>query len=154
MCNFSFVSTDILMLGSILTITSNINLHVWLGIAMWKINEHACLGSIKLVGHIWSWMNMFSQYNTRRGSSLEFIALASGYDHVDKTCFVRHSIIIFPQVNATTCMVNKLLIPVKKKPLTLRDAYMLHQTRYHWFRYWLVTWSAPSHYLNQSRNNC
>ena len=20
---------------------------------------------------------------------------------------------------------------------------------YHWFRYWLVTWSAPSHYLNQ-----
>ena len=24
--------------------------------------------------------------------------------------------------------------------------------RHHWFRYWLVTWPAPSHYLNQCWN--
>ena len=29
------------------------------------------------------------------------------------------------------------------------DAYMLQQTNRHWFRQWLVAWSAPSHYLNQ-----
>ena len=39
--------------------------------------------------------------------------------------------------------------------LTLRpsDAYsMLQQTCHHWFKYWLVAWSAPSHYLNQFWN--
>ena len=29
------------------------------------------------------------------------------------------------------------------------DAYMRRQSNHHWFRLWLVAWSAPSHYLNQ-----
>ena len=29
------------------------------------------------------------------------------------------------------------------------NAYMLRWTNQHWFRLWLVAWSAPSHYLNQ-----
>ena len=29
------------------------------------------------------------------------------------------------------------------------DPYMLQQTNQHWFRQWLVAWSATSHYLNQ-----
>ena len=29
------------------------------------------------------------------------------------------------------------------------DAYMRQLTHHHWFRYWLVAWPAPSHYLNQ-----
>ena len=29
------------------------------------------------------------------------------------------------------------------------DAYMHRQSSHHWFRKWLVAWSAPSHYLNQ-----
>ena len=32
------------------------------------------------------------------------------------------------------------------------DAYMRQQTNRHWFRYWLVAWPAPSHYLNQCWN--
>ena len=32
------------------------------------------------------------------------------------------------------------------------DAYMRQQTNQHWLRYWLVAWSAPSHYLNQCWN--
>ena len=32
------------------------------------------------------------------------------------------------------------------------DAYMRHLTSHHWFRTWLVAWSAPSHYLNQFWN--
>ena len=30
------------------------------------------------------------------------------------------------------------------------DAYMLQWTNHHWFRLWLVVWTAPSHYLKQS----
>ena len=33
--------------------------------------------------------------------------------------------------------------------MTLSDAYMRPSTSHHWFRYWLVAWPAPSHYLNQ-----
>ena len=29
------------------------------------------------------------------------------------------------------------------------DAYMRQWNNHHWFRWWLVAWSAPSHYLNQ-----
>ena len=31
-------------------------------------------------------------------------------------------------------------------------AYMRRQTNHHWFRWWLVAWTAPSHYLNQCWN--
>ena len=36
------------------------------------------------------------------------------------------------------------------------DAYMRQQIYHHWFRYWLVAWTAQSHYLNQCLNiiNC
>ena len=30
-----------------------------------------------------------------------------------------------------------------------RDAYMRQLYNHHWFRQWLVAWSAPSHYLNR-----
>ena len=29
------------------------------------------------------------------------------------------------------------------------DAYMRRWSNHHWFRQWLVAWSAPNHYLNQ-----
>ena len=32
--------------------------------------------------------------------------------------------------------------------LRLCDPYMRQQINYHWFRQWLVTWQAPSYYLN------
>ena len=32
------------------------------------------------------------------------------------------------------------------------DAYMRQYTYHYWFRWWLVAWSAPSHYLNQCWN--
>ena len=32
------------------------------------------------------------------------------------------------------------------------DAYMRQLTNHHWFRWWLVTWPAPNHYLNQCWN--
>ena len=32
------------------------------------------------------------------------------------------------------------------------DAYMCQKTNHHGFRQWLVTWLAPSHYLNQCWN--
>ena len=32
------------------------------------------------------------------------------------------------------------------------DAYMRRKTNNHWFRQWLVAWTAPSHYLNQCWN--
>ena len=31
-------------------------------------------------------------------------------------------------------------------------AYMRRYTNHHWFRWWLVTWTAPSHYLNHCWN--
>ena len=36
------------------------------------------------------------------------------------------------------------------------DAYMREWTNHHWFRLWLIAWSAPSHYLNPWWNivNC
>ena len=37
----------------------------------------------------------------------------------------------------------------KVNSLRPSDAYMRHYTNHHWFRQWLVAWSAPSHYLNQ-----
>ena len=33
--------------------------------------------------------------------------------------------------------------------LRMSDVYMHQGTYHHWFRWWLVTWLAPSHYLNQ-----
>ena len=36
--------------------------------------------------------------------------------------------------------------------LNLSDAYMRRESYHHWFRYWLVAWSVPSHYLNQCWN--
>ena len=32
------------------------------------------------------------------------------------------------------------------------DTYMRQRCNHHWFRQWLVAWSAPSHYLNQCSN--
>ena len=32
------------------------------------------------------------------------------------------------------------------------DAYMRRKSNHHWFRWWLVAWSAPNHYLNQCWN--
>ena len=32
------------------------------------------------------------------------------------------------------------------------DAYMPRWTSHHWFKSWLVAWTAPSHYLNQCWN--
>ena len=32
------------------------------------------------------------------------------------------------------------------------DAYKRQKTNNHWFRQWLVAWSAPNHYLNQRYN--
>ena len=32
------------------------------------------------------------------------------------------------------------------------DAYMRRWSNHHWFREWLVAWSAPSHYLNRCWN--
>ena len=32
------------------------------------------------------------------------------------------------------------------------DAYMSQWTNHHWFIYWLVAWTAPSHHLNQCWN--
>ena len=32
------------------------------------------------------------------------------------------------------------------------DAYMRRESNHHWFRLWLVAWTAPSHYLNQCWN--
>ena len=32
------------------------------------------------------------------------------------------------------------------------DAYVRRYKYQHWFRYWLVAWTAPSHYLNQCWN--
>ena len=32
------------------------------------------------------------------------------------------------------------------------DAYMRRYSNQHWFRKWLVAWTAPSHYLNQCWN--
>ena len=31
------------------------------------------------------------------------------------------------------------------------DTYMRQLSNHYWFRYWLVAWSVPSHYLNQCR---
>ena len=35
------------------------------------------------------------------------------------------------------------------KSLRPSDTYMRQWSHHHWFRWWLVAWSAPSHYLNQ-----
>ena len=43
----------------------------------------------------------------------------------------------------TWCRVNSL------RP---SDAYMRRKTNHHWFRLWLVAWTAPSHYMNQCWN--
>ena len=49
---------------------------------------------------------------------------------------------IVPSVNHS--MVNSL---------GLSDAYMRQLTYHHWFRQWLVAWTAPSHYMNQCWND-
>ena len=41
-------------------------------------------------------------------------------------------------------------IPYNK--LKLSDAYMRWQFNHHWYRNWLVAWSAPSHYQKQCWN--
>ena len=40
----------------------------------------------------------------------------------------------------------------RPKPLRPSDAYMHKKSNRHWFRQWLVTRPAPSHYLNQCWN--
>ena len=47
---------------------------------------------------------------------------------------------------------NELLSKWFLNSLRPSDAYMRQYTNHHWFREWLVAWSAPSHYLNQSWN--
>ena len=42
-----------------------------------------------------------------------------------------------------------LLLWCEFKSLRPSDAYMHEQFYHHWFRQWLVAWSAPSHYLKQ-----
>ena len=42
--------------------------------------------------------------------------------------------------------------PQNVNSLRASDAYMCRIFHHHWFRWWLVTWSAPSHYLNQCWN--
>ena len=41
-----------------------------------------------------------------------------------------------------------VLSPQCLNSLRLSDAYMRQWNNHHWLRYWLVAWSAPSHYLN------
>ena len=48
-----------------------------------------------------------------------------------------------------------LMIPsagILLNSLRSSDAYMRQLTNHHWFRWWLVAWTAPSHYLNQYWN--
>ena len=53
-------------------------------------------------------------------------------------------------------LMHRQLIVNSLNSLRPSDAYMRHShicvTIYHWFRKWLVAWSVPSHYLNQSWN--
>ena len=37
-------------------------------------------------------------------------------------------------------------------PFRPSNAYMRQKTNHHWFRHWLVAWTAPSHFLNQFWN--
>ena len=45
-----------------------------------------------------------------------------------------------------------LSVPQSVNSLRPSNAYMHWQTNHHWFRLWLVAWSASSHYLNQCWN--
>ena len=48
-------------------------------------------------------------------------------------------------------MTKSLTTPIFNS-LRPSDAYMRQWINHHWFRWWLVAWSTPSHYLNQCWN--
>ena len=65
------------------------------------------------------------------------------------TCQCHWSMLIFgikclPEFDPISSLLN---------PLSPSDAYMRRKTNHHWFIWWLVTWSVPSHYLKQWLNN-
>ena len=47
---------------------------------------------------------------------------------------------------------NLTMLSVVTGPPHCTQLYMRQITNHHWFRRWLVAWSAPSHYLNQCWN--
>ena len=49
----------------------------------------------------------------------------------------------FPPTSLKDCLFNSL------RP---SDPYMHWWTNHHWFRWWLVAWLTPTHYLNQCWN--
>ena len=46
-------------------------------------------------------------------------------------------------------MKHELVFSLHLNSLRPSDAYMRQQSSQHWFRQWIVAWSAPSHYQNQ-----
>ena len=45
--------------------------------------------------------------------------------------------------------IHVIMAPDLLNSLRPSDTYMHRYTNHHWFRQWLVAWSAPSHFLNQ-----
>ena len=74
--------------------------------------------------------------------SFKVISLALGQSH---NC---------PNTNETTWKITEYKPKKSTNDInSLRPhAYMRQWSNHHRFRYWLVAWSAPSHYLNQCRN--
>ena len=57
-------------------------------------------------------------------------------------------------MNVFSYKVFSIELPSKDTHNSFRSsgAYIHQQINHHWFRQWLVAWTAPSHYLNQCRN--
>ena len=76
------------------------------------------------------------------------------YEHME-----RFSMLVYTEVNILGVLSGQdwyaflvLLRIFTVNSLRPSDAYMRQWTNQHWFRYWLVAWSAPSHYQNQCWN--
>ena len=46
-------------------------------------------------------------------------------------------------------LLTSVCLRVLFNSLKPNDAYIRRQSNHHWFRKWLIAWSAPSHFLNQ-----
>ena len=70
--------------------------------------------------------------------------------HINK--LIRIDVCKMKTISSRAQCVDMLSLCLCFNSLRPSDAYMRRQTNHHWFREWLVAWTAPSHYLNQCLN--
>ena len=118
----------------------------------WYIKSCLCGHSPKSIKTQHSWPIMRGIHHSGFSSQM-----ASNMENIPMLCVI----MLTPKLNKLTSNFPCPLMIIRMFHRTNRtlfnslrpsDTYMHQWTDHHWFRYWLVDWSAPSHYQNRCWN--